>query len=248
MQFNVTRDHPGLQLFDVTECQPVCAWLRQLTKVKSIAVYSVVQIDWLSVCVSVQMCMEAQRKTLRRLASAVTLSGVLLWYSAETDSHWGKEWQEEAWGEESIERWDWREGKMRKGKVNTNWGRKEKGPCKDNNRPRAIQGKRDKIAKEGGKKEAEGKKRLRETRRKKKRTVGVAGLAFLHPSSASRLWSVSQPGALTFSKGKHDSRTELKHSQSELLPVLLNLPSKYCKCKDFCSWAWFWTTGGPFSV
>lgn len=46
---NANRVHAECQLFDDAECQPLCVQLRQLTKPKSIAVYSFVQIDWLSV-------------------------------------------------------------------------------------------------------------------------------------------------------------------------------------------------------
>ncbi len=207
------------------------------------------------VCVCVHMCMEAHGKTVNYLPGRSALA-VTLWvelccwtgtWQRASDSHSGRE------GKRGTGRG------LRRGRYKTIGVRERemKGQTKMQtalgklfslpwslvlslSQWRGIQGKGERTAKEGGKKQAGGKKGLRETRRKKRRRVWVASLAFLHPSSAPRLWSVSQSVSTVLwpLKGKHDSRTELKYSHSELLPIRRYLPSKYCRCEDFCGW-WF---------
>lgn len=107
----LNRDHPMLLLFD-TECQTACAWLHHLTKLESIAAYSVEHIDWVSVCVFV--CVRA-RKHAGRLINlpewsvlVVTMLGDLCWQRA-TDSHRVQERKREAGG--------WRRGQYVNGEV-----------------------------------------------------------------------------------------------------------------------------------
>ena len=84
--------------------------------------------------------------------------------------------------------------------------------------------------------EGEGRQQKKEARKKRrvKEAEGNKKEENLSLFSAPRLWSVSQSVSTVLwpLKGRHDSRTELKHSHSEPLLIHLYLPSTYCKCKD----------------